>query len=272
LLAAVPLFPRWRLAALPPVLTDDQIAGLLARFDRWLGITYARHRRHADAVRTFQELLAAQPDSIVGLSNLATALADAGDPTGTEAAWREVLLRKSDHADAHIKLANSLRQQGRREEAIAAHQERLATKPDDAGALDSIGILFEEAGRLAGAERAYRDALKHAPDAADVRNNLGMALAGQGKIGRGPGLLLGCTRIDFRIVILTLLQRSHAVRMLEFQVVRLSRRWPNRTVWKQVCNDLLINSGAIPGAIQQRASPICLVFPEAEGPPRSITR
>ncbi len=34
LVAAVPLFPRWRLATLPPVLTDDQIAGLLARFDR----------------------------------------------------------------------------------------------------------------------------------------------------------------------------------------------------------------------------------------------
>jgi integrase/recombinase XerD len=34
LVAAVPLFPRWRLAALPPVLTDDQFNGLLARFDR----------------------------------------------------------------------------------------------------------------------------------------------------------------------------------------------------------------------------------------------
>jgi integrase/recombinase XerD len=34
LIAAVPVFPRWRLAALPPVLTDDQLAALLARFDR----------------------------------------------------------------------------------------------------------------------------------------------------------------------------------------------------------------------------------------------
>jgi integrase/recombinase XerD len=34
LVAAVPKFPRWRLAALPPVLSADQIATLLATFDR----------------------------------------------------------------------------------------------------------------------------------------------------------------------------------------------------------------------------------------------
>jgi hypothetical protein len=34
LVAAVPLFSRWRLAAPPPVLTDDQIAELLALLDR----------------------------------------------------------------------------------------------------------------------------------------------------------------------------------------------------------------------------------------------
>jgi integrase/recombinase XerD len=34
LIAAVPLFRRWRLATLPPVLTDDQLAALVATFDR----------------------------------------------------------------------------------------------------------------------------------------------------------------------------------------------------------------------------------------------
>jgi site-specific recombinase XerD len=47
LVAAVPLFPRWRLAALPPVLTDDQLNGLLARFDR---STPVGRRDHAIAV------------------------------------------------------------------------------------------------------------------------------------------------------------------------------------------------------------------------------
>jgi site-specific recombinase XerD len=47
LIAAVPLFPRWRLAALPPVLTDDQLTGLLARFDR---STPVGRRDHAIAV------------------------------------------------------------------------------------------------------------------------------------------------------------------------------------------------------------------------------
>jgi integrase/recombinase XerD len=47
LVASVPLFPRWRLAALPPVLTDDQLTGLLARFDR---STPVGRRDHAIAV------------------------------------------------------------------------------------------------------------------------------------------------------------------------------------------------------------------------------
>jgi tetratricopeptide (TPR) repeat protein len=148
----------------------------------WLGIAYARQRRFGDAVRTFQELVAAHPDSMAGRCNLATALADASQPAEAESAWREVLRRKPDHPDAHIKLANLLRQLNRREEAIAVHRERLAVKPDDAGSLNSLGILLEEFGRMAEAEQAYREARKHAPDAPDIVNNLGVALAAQGKL------------------------------------------------------------------------------------------
>src|SRR5262245_29031740 len=148
----------------------------------WLGIAYARQRRFDDAVRTFRDLLTAHPDSIVGRCNLATALADAGQPAEAEETWRDVLRRKPDHPDAHVKLANLLRHSGRREEAIAVHRERLALKPDDAGSLNSLGILLEEAGRQAEAEQAYREARKHAPEAPDIVNNLGVALAAQGKL------------------------------------------------------------------------------------------
>jgi integrase/recombinase XerD len=47
LVAAVPLFRRWRLRALPPVLTDDQLAALVATFDR---TTPVGRRDHAIAL------------------------------------------------------------------------------------------------------------------------------------------------------------------------------------------------------------------------------
>jgi Flp pilus assembly protein TadD len=148
----------------------------------WLGIAYARQRRFADAVKVFRELLAIHRDSMVGLCNLATALADAGETAEAEATWREVIRRKPEHPDAHMKLANLLRHQGRRDDAIAVHRDRLSGRPDDVGSLNSLGILLEEAGRLPESEQAYREALKYAPDAVDVRSNLGVALAGQGKL------------------------------------------------------------------------------------------
>jgi Flp pilus assembly protein TadD len=146
-----------------------------------LGVAYARQRRTADAAQQFRRAVEADARSVVGWSNLATALRELGALVEAEVALREVIRLQPDHREARFRLADLCRHQGRSAEAIEAYQSLLDAKPDDMEALNSLGILLEESGRAQEAERLYREALKKRLDAPDLHTNLGVALAAQGR-------------------------------------------------------------------------------------------
>src|SRR5262249_23467456 len=74
-----------------------------------LGVAYARQGQTAAAAGEFRTAVRLDPAFIGAWSNLATALAQSGDEPGAEAALREILRQRPEHAEAACRLADLLR-------------------------------------------------------------------------------------------------------------------------------------------------------------------
>ena len=106
----------------------------------------------------------------------------AGRLKEAEAAYRELLAREPEHADAWHWLGVMAFQAGRYGQAIELIERALARQPDYAEARNNLGLALRAAGHLDQAVAAYRQALAGLPDDAEVYNNLGIALSDQGEI------------------------------------------------------------------------------------------
>ena len=103
----------------------------------------------------------------------ALALHRTGQTGQAEQAYRAVLARQPDHADALNNLALLLKQRGAFDEAEEAYHESLVHKPQVPEVLSNLGVLMLEQGRLKEAETALREALKQRPDYLEAWNNFG---------------------------------------------------------------------------------------------------
>lgn len=91
-----------------------------------------------------------------------------------EAAYRRVLVRDPDFAEAHFNLGNIYRARGQYNAAAAAYR-RAARDPELAApALYNLGYVLDEQGRHAEAVRALRRALRRDPSYADAWFNLAL--------------------------------------------------------------------------------------------------
>ncbi len=106
----------------------------------------------------------------------------AGDHMGAEAVCRRLLEVGPGDADTWNLLGNSCAAQGKVAEAEAAYREAVRLRSDHAAALFALGGLLVGTGRRAEAVACYRRAVHARPEDAEVRTQLGMALAEQGEL------------------------------------------------------------------------------------------
>jgi tetratricopeptide (TPR) repeat protein len=76
-----------------------------------------------------------------------------GDWAEAEAAFREVIVRRPDFADAWNELGYALRHRGRYQDSIDAYGEALRLRSDFPEALEYLGEAYVKAGRLDDARR-----------------------------------------------------------------------------------------------------------------------
>ena len=145
-----------------------------------LAATLHQQGKLAEAVASYRDALALRPDLVTAHYNLGSALKALGQLDEAVASYRETIALKPDFVAAHYNLANALRDSGRPDDAIASYRKAVSLKPDFAEAYNNLGLVFQAQGRLDQAADSYRKAIAARPDFADPHNNLGTALAGLG--------------------------------------------------------------------------------------------
>lgn len=110
----------------------------------------------------------------------AVALHQAGDLAGAEAAYRRILRRWKDDANALHLLGVALRQQGRLEEALRQLDRAVSARPQDPLFRANRGAALADAGRLKEAVADLSRAASARPGDATTLRNLGQAMAALG--------------------------------------------------------------------------------------------
>lgn len=137
--------------------------------------------RHADAVESHRRALAAQPESVPLLCNLAAALHALQAWDESAQLYRRALQRQPSHADAHNGLGFALQMMGESTQAELHYRQALKLMPQHLNALTNLGNLVWSRGEAEAAAELYQTAVRIAPQNLLALNNLGMALQNRGR-------------------------------------------------------------------------------------------
>ena len=102
-------------------------------------------------------------------------------PEEAKVAYRTVLEREPEFADAHVNLGRILHETGDVYAALVHYRAALAIRPNDATAAFNAGVALEDLGANADAITAYRRAIESEPRNPDAHYNLARLLEQSGK-------------------------------------------------------------------------------------------
>jgi tetratricopeptide (TPR) repeat protein len=160
-----------------------------------LGHVLAEQGWHAEAAACFRQAVRLRPLSGAAHTSLAVALSRLGQHAEALAGFREAIRVEPGYAQAHNNLGVALAQQGQPDEAIAAFRQALRVQPDYADAHYNLGVSLGQLGQRDEAVACYREAVRLRPDMADALNNLGLALSEMDQQGQAIVLLRQAVRL-----------------------------------------------------------------------------
>ena len=142
---------------------------------------YQRNQIWQNSVTFWTDCVAKSPGKYRPQYDLALALYNAGDLSGSVMQSKKAIQMNPDDAKAHANLGNALLKQGKTDEAIQCFHQSLALNPNYADAINNLGNALLKQGKSDEALQCFHRALSLDPDLADAHNNLGNALFKQGK-------------------------------------------------------------------------------------------
>lgn len=138
--------------------------------------------KFADAIVSYDQVLASSPNHHVALNNKGASLAGIGRFKEAIAIYDQAIALKPDSFQVIYRRGNALRNTGRFEEAIVAYDAALGLKPDLQEALNNKGTALAALKRFEDAIAAYDGALSINPKKYTCLNNKGMMLQQLGRL------------------------------------------------------------------------------------------
>lgn len=130
--------------------------------------------RPAQAMRIYQMILAADPDSVDALHFMGLLFADGPDRARGIALMRRAIQIKPDFMQAHFNLGNVYRMAGEPGPAIDAYRRALKLQPKDVDILVNLGDSLRAVGQQEEAQHILEYALAEHPEAPLVHYNLAL--------------------------------------------------------------------------------------------------
>jgi len=140
------------------------------------GVIYVLQKKHVEAAELFKKAIEVNPGSGVAHFNLATALSESGNDTGSLPHHAQAVKLSPDDQDAWVNYGRSLSNLKRYDGALICYENALDINPNHAVALINQGVLLAELGRNAEALPCFEKALVVDPSHLAVLANIGNTL------------------------------------------------------------------------------------------------
>ncbi|MBI1762091.1 MAG: VCBS repeat-containing protein [Acidobacteria bacterium] len=154
-----------------------------------LGVAWLEQFKHEEAVKEFQQALAADPQFAVARINLALAYTFLNDSPKALAEAKKAVEVAPNHPSAQYALGLALRAEKQYDEALAAFGKVLALDPQDPAANIQTGQLFAQKQQYDAAIKAFQLALNSEPYNQTAAYNLAQAYLRSGKQADGQKYL-----------------------------------------------------------------------------------
>lgn len=154
-----------------------------------LGVAWMEQFKHEEAVKEFEQALAADPKFALARINLALAHTFLNDAPKALAEARKAVEVAPDSPYAHYALGMALRDEKQYEEASAEFGKVLAIDPADPAANIQIGKLYTQKQQYEPAIKAFQKALDNEPYNQTAAYNLAQAYLRSGKAADGQKTL-----------------------------------------------------------------------------------
>lgn len=163
--------------------------GSFQRNDFTYGVAMFQHGYLEQAAESFQQVVAAKPDSAEGYYNLGTLSLRRSDFSQARQYLEQTIKLRPNYPDAWNNLGMIAAHDGRTDEAIQDFQESLRLRPSYAIALLNLGNVYRRQGAFDKALESLSHALELQPDDPEVNYSLGMLYAQQNQTQRASEYL-----------------------------------------------------------------------------------
>jgi Tfp pilus assembly protein PilF/peroxiredoxin len=152
------------------------------RNDFTYGVALYQHGFLDEAAKSFQQVIAAKPDSANAYYNLGTLNLRRNRPEEAKAYLKRTVELRPNFAEAWNNLGMLAAEQGQGEEAIQDFQESIKIRPTYYTAHMNLGNLYRRQRAFDKAHDSLSRALSLRPDDPDIQYSLGMLFAQQGEL------------------------------------------------------------------------------------------
>ena len=149
----------------------------------------ARQGDYAEAVVRLQEVLSADPDHAIALSNLGDALCFLGRYPEAERTYRRAVQADPKRADTHLKLGTVLHWRGDSLGAETTLRRAVKLEPRSANALCGLGHALNALDRADDAKSCFEKALRLKPRSTEALCGLAWLASMEGRFGEAESLL-----------------------------------------------------------------------------------
>ncbi|MCR4376890.1 MAG: tetratricopeptide repeat protein [Rhodospirillales bacterium] len=148
------------------------------------------------AVKSFEAILALDPQHCEALNMAAIAAWQAGDLTTTLNHLDQAMAFHPGHPKAYLNLGVILEHYGRLDEAANAYRASLEASPEQVLAHFNLGNVLAKMGNGTGAVAAYNQVLARQSEHIDALNNKGLTLKDMGRLGEAEAVLRDAVRVN----------------------------------------------------------------------------
>jgi cytochrome c-type biogenesis protein CcmH/NrfG len=141
--------------------------------------------RLRQAEEAYRQILARQPNHADAIHNLGVISLQSGRNDAAVQLIRQAIAINPNYPEAHSNLGNVLADMDRLDEAIAAYRQAIALNPGLAEAHNNLGNALREKGQSGEAVAAFRRAIAINPDFPEAHRNLSLALLLDGDFQAG---------------------------------------------------------------------------------------
>jgi len=159
-------------------------------------LTYHQQGQFVKAIPLYQQILTAEPDNVLVLTNIGKALQKVNRHQEAISPLSRAIQLNPNDAQLYFSLSQSLKIQQDMKSAAECLQKAINLQPDFWGAYNNLGTIFQQQGKLTEAVQCYEKALEYNSKFTQAQSNLASIWQLQGDLERAKAGLIRALQLE----------------------------------------------------------------------------